>query len=63
MTPILCNLGIISTTLVQDWWLLVTGAEKDYVMGFEFVEDVGFGVVVDGEIGSLRNLRNYNKSS
>ena len=41
----------------------MTGAEKDYVMGFEFVEDVGFGVVVDGEIGSLRNLRNYNKSS
>ena len=34
----------------------MTGAEKDNGVGFEFVEDVGLGIVVDGESNALISL-------
>jgi len=38
----------------------VSGAEKYDVVGLEFGEDVGLGIVVEVEIGCLGILRNYN---
>jgi hypothetical protein len=41
----------------------VTIAEKYDVVGLKFGEDVGFGVVVDGEISGMRGLWNYKKEN
>ena len=38
----------------------MAGAEKNDIVGLEFGENVGSGVAVDGEIGCLGILRNYN---
>jgi hypothetical protein len=40
----------------------VTGAEKDDIVGLEFLEDIGLGVVVEGVIGCLGGLWNKNKN-
>jgi hypothetical protein len=36
------------------------GVPEDDVVGFEFGDDVGLGIVVEVEIGCLGILRNYN---
>ena len=41
----------------------MTGAEEYNVMGFEFVEDVGFRVVIEGKLGRIGKLWNDNKNS
>ena len=38
----------------------MTGTEKDDVVGFEFVEDVGLGIVVEVVISSMMRLWNEN---
>ena len=40
----------------------MTGAEKDDIVGMEFVEDIRMGIVVEVVFGCLRILWKYEKS-
>ncbi len=40
--------------------MLVTGAEENDIMVLEFVEDVGFGIIINVVTGYAGCLGNYN---